>query len=295
MNRKRSYRNRNISASFVAFGAILCSHLPLVVAQSGSTDTSNTLAAREQELKRKEAELLRSMGMTTDSSLNSDRSKSDTSPSVAVDSSKTSRPNAGIDNAPVVNQAVAVQEDRSDDQALETLRAIENHPALQGKKKPSPTTLVNSGTITTHRSIHSKNEGTAKKLDTFRRVDRDRSYVAENGEGRASSRLVSLAEIELEASRRPAPIADPSTATIGVTPAKLRSGPSSTHTSLGSLSKYSEVTIDYRSGDWYRVKTTNGQRGWVRGQTLMFDAGIPPTSTVRIGAVRAEPGSKIPR
>ncbi|NBO63829.1 MAG: hypothetical protein EBU88_03065, partial [Acidobacteria bacterium] len=87
----------------------------------------------------------------------------------------------------------------------------------------------------------------------------------------------------------------PSVATISVTPAKLRSGPSTANSTLGSLSKYSEVTIDYRSGEWYRVKTAAGQRGWVRGPSLIFDTDITETSTVKIGAVRAEPGSRVPR
>jgi len=293
MNRQIFSLTRNIRAHVLAVAALACSHATLVAGQAVSDTTANSLAAREEELKRKENELLRSMGMAPDSSLNQNQKKIEVPHSGGNAQINPSQIDSATDFPTAVVQAA--QAPASNDQALETLKAIENHPALQSKKKSVPSSTGTSGTITTHRSLHSKNEGTAHRLDTFRRVDGTRSNLTDNDQTMSRSRLVSLREIELETARRPAPLADPSIATIGVTPAKLRSGPSSTHSSLGSLSKYSEVTIDYRSGDWYRVKTSGGQRGWVKGQTLMFDAGIPLTSTLKIGAVRAEPGSKVPR
>jgi|GEM_PF-2471768 len=295
MNRKKHCPNQKFLTYLYSSALVVlaCRHTTLVVGQTGSDASTNSLAAREEELKRRESELLRSMGMAPDSALNQDNKRIETATSLVNDVSKLSQPATGGETSTTILQEK--QERFSNDEALESLRAIENHPALQSKKKPLQTNLGRSGSIVTHRGLHTKNEGTARKIDTFRRVDQTRSFGSDNNDARTYSRLVSLQEIERGASRRPAPLADPSVATISVTPAKLRSGPSTANSTLGSLSKYSEVTIDYRSGEWYRVKTAAGQRGWVRGPSLIFDTDITETSTVKIGAVRAEPGSRVPR
>jgi SH3-like domain-containing protein len=44
------------------------------------------------------------------------------------------------------------------------------------------------------------------------------------------------------------------------------------------------VTIEHRTGDWYRIIMTDGTRGWINGNALIFDAGVRAGSTVRVGA-----------
>ncbi|MCB0354254.1 MAG: hypothetical protein KDD64_12035 [Bdellovibrionales bacterium] len=56
------------------------------------------------------------------------------------------------------------------------------------------------------------------------------------------------------------------------------------------------LRIDYRSGDWYRVKTTNGSLGWVNTDDLIFgpDYQLRPTEYVKVRGVQAHPGERGP-
>jgi hypothetical protein len=68
--------------------------------------------------------------------------------------------------------------------------------------------------------------------------------------------------------------------------AAVRIGPSKSESMLFLLSDSTSVTIDRRSGEWYRVVTGSGARGWVAGQSLLFDTGVPTNSAVKVHAVR---------
>jgi hypothetical protein len=75
-------------------------------------------------------------------------------------------------------------------------------------------------------------------------------------------------------------------ASIATDKTAVRTGPGKGESVLFVLSEGSEVTIDRRSGEWYRVVANSGVRGWIFGQALVFDSGISPSSAVRIRAVR---------
>jgi hypothetical protein len=80
---------------------------------------------------------------------------------------------------------------------------------------------------------------------------------------------------------------DSSIATIVTDKAPLRVGPGKQESAMYTLPRLSAVTIEYRSGEWYRIITNGGLRGWVYGSSLRFDTGVSPVSTVRVGGVRA--------
>jgi hypothetical protein len=68
----------------------------------------------------------------------------------------------------------------------------------------------------------------------------------------------------------------------------LRVGPGRRESSLFALSINSIVTIEHRTGTWYRVLTSDGTRGWVAGDALIFSDGDFPGSTVHIGGIRPD-------
>jgi hypothetical protein len=71
-------------------------------------------------------------------------------------------------------------------------------------------------------------------------------------------------------------------ASIAVESAPLRVGPGQRESALFVMPRHAHVTIEHRTGEWYRVITDSGTRGWVASNALVFDAGVPPTSTVRV-------------
>jgi len=74
-------------------------------------------------------------------------------------------------------------------------------------------------------------------------------------------------------------------ASIVVTRTALRIGPSRTDSILFLVSKNDRVTIEDRTGEWYRVMTPNGTRGWLIGSALAFAGnGEQSGSTIRIRA-----------
>ncbi len=266
----------------------LANRTPIMAQPSASTDTTG-ITAREEELRRKEAELMKAMGMPNSTSPASD-SKEIVEKTITVTDTKQDVVTSTQGSATEV-----IQTEEKKSQELVELKAIGSHPALEAKKTASGSAVNGPSTIKTRTDGQTKRDDTARKLDTFRRVERGSSFESISSYGSTRAKLVPLAEIEQSISSRPQPINDPEIATIGLRSAKLRTGPSSRNVTLGSLPEFSEVAIDYRSGDWYRVKTPAGLRGWVQGKSLLFDAGISPRSTVRIGAVRAEPGARVPR
>ena len=81
---------------------------------------------------------------------------------------------------------------------------------------------------------------------------------------------------------RPATYA--TTARVTKDQAPLRIGPGSRESTITRLSRNSIISIEHRTGGWYRILTTDGTRGWISGTFLIFDEGRSPESTVRIGA-----------
>lgn len=87
---------------------------------------------------------------------------------------------------------------------------------------------------------------------------------------------------------RAIPSSDMPTARINRSNTPLRLGPGRKESSLFPLSINSIVTIEHRTGVWYRVVTSTGARGWVSGDVLTFSDGDFVGSTVHIGGIRAE-------
>jgi hypothetical protein len=238
------------------------------------------IAAREEELRRKEAELVKAMGMAT---------------STTQGSTETIEKTTTVSETQRTTTEEHVENDLQTSEELVELKAISSHPVLESKKVRTGSSSNTPTRIRTYSSDETNRDDTARRLDSFRRVDSRSSLESTDAYGSTKSKIVSLREIEQDIFHRPMPIQEAEVATIGLRSARLRTGPSTKNVTLVSLPEYSEVAIDYRSGDWYRIKTPSGLRGWVQGRALLFDAGISPTSTVKIGAVRAEPGARIPR
>jgi hypothetical protein len=104
-----------------------------------------------------------------------------------------------------------------------------------------------------------------------------------------SSHTVSLDEGDEEVFAQPT-IRSHSSSLVSVTASKaaVRTGPSKGDSMLFLLPAGSQVAIDRRSGEWYRVVTDTGARGWIFGQSLLFDDGTPSGSAVRVKAVRSK-------
>ena len=74
-----------------------------------------------------------------------------------------------------------------------------------------------------------------------------------------------------------------------VTTAKvpLRVGPGRSESMLFMMPRDSIVSIEMRNGEWYRVITSTGVRGWIAAQSLIFDYQVPSSSSVRVGAFKS--------
>ena len=276
--------NRSLLSGLV--GCIIFAATPLHVCWSQSEVSPSEIPsgpgsideiAREQELQRKEEELLKALS-------------SQTVQAPQVSAPPAQQVKASTIKVPAKVEAVAEGDSFSQVAAepeKHPLRALEHHPALDVRRESSTKQPLAqpSNTIRTHVPDDTFDGATAARVGTFTRVDR--SQPRSNGLRRetAPSHTVSLREIEEEASLRHASLSFNEVATIRNGSTRLKIGPARTDANLTPLPQYSEVTIDYRSGAWYRVRTGTGDRGWVHGSSLLFDAGISPRSALRIGAV----------
>ena len=253
--------------------------------QAESSPSSDTLSTREEELRRKEAELLRAISAGDSVQTNPSSREGAVPNTQGADSKKISAP--VVAPIPAVHSAPdesthspAVTQPETDlSPQIRALQEMGNHPALEPKRATKPAIMQQP------KASSRGPNSTVRKPDTFRRVERDRDIADITPRLFANSRTVSLQEIEAERVRH-APFEYEAIATIAGRDATLRAGPKSIDRALGSAPRFSEVSIDYRSGDWYRVQTNTGLRGWIHGRNLLFDAGISPSSTVRIGAVK---------
>jgi uncharacterized coiled-coil protein SlyX len=66
--------------------------------------------------------------------------------------------------------------------------------------------------------------------------------------------------------------------------APLKVGPGSQESTITKLSRNSLISVEHRTGGWYRIITSDGTRGWISGTFLMFDEGSSRNSTIRVGA-----------
>jgi hypothetical protein len=65
----------------------------------------------------------------------------------------------------------------------------------------------------------------------------------------------------------------------------LRIGPGLYESIITHLYRDNVVTIEHRTGGWYRIVTSDGTRGWIAGNYLVFDtAPRSADSTVHVGA-----------
>jgi hypothetical protein len=250
--------------------------------------SADAISHREEELRRKEAELLRAINSGTSLPTNVEQVRVQSSEPIVTDSVKVSAPLevpiktvTELNKAEPSTEAEAVSKTTQRPQ-FNALQEVENHPALESKKAVVAPPPIQRVKVTSREST-----SRSRKPDTFRRVDRDSESINSAANAFTSSKTISLREIEAERDR-PAPYQYEAIATISGHDATLRTGPRNVDRALGMAPRFSEVSIDYRSGDWYRVRTGSGLRGWVQGRNLLFDAGISHRSAVRIGAVKRD-------
>lgn len=250
---------------------------------SGQLDVINiNEAAREQELQRKEEELLRALGAQPEMSSETSAVTTSTQ-SAPVQIGKVEVATGAESGAGDSFNQVVVREQP----ASNALRALEHHPALDARQASTANQSPPSNTIRTYVPDDGYDGTTAARVGTFHRVDRSQPRDNRPQRETASTHTISLREIEEEASLRHASLTFNEVATIRNASTRLKTGPARSDANLTALPQYSEVSIDYRSGAWYRVRTAAGQRGWVHGSSLLFDAGISPHSAVRVGAVNS--------
>jgi hypothetical protein len=260
--------------------------------QASVSDTTNAgtveLSARELELRRKEEELLQVMNGIAPAQ------QPATEPSTARQASETvvREPTEKIikiqttDIVEPESKQEPITVEKAVQEHVNQLRALEHHPALDANRPQKAQAPKAPNTVRTHLPAGDAYDGTtAARVGTFKRVDRSYSETPRIERTTSRSRMVPLSEIEQEASIRNVSLSQEELATIKTTATKLRTGPTKLDTTLVVLPQYSEVSIDYRSGSWYRVRTETGMRGWVPGSALLFDAGVSPRSAVRVGAI----------
>jgi len=270
-----------------ALSASLCL-CPIASANDEAIAETSVIDSREEELRRKEQELLRSIDLN---------STTVPAASVAPHDAPSSSPNLA-DAAPAVVLEVKAPEEpvvveplgqmqpaQARPEKPTALAELTRHPALEPPKKIPAAPPVLPNRVRTKSYDEFPDGTTAKRLGSFYRIDRGGEYTNAVG-GVARARTVPIQDMSPTNTGRPALLTSDELATIRNSSTYLRTGPTRLDSALLKVPQYAEVIIDYRSGAWYRVRTENGVRGWVPGSSLLFDANIPPHSTIRIGGVR---------
>lgn len=288
--------------TIIAIIALLANPAPVCNAQSN--DEANTAAmefdSRERELRRKEQELLRAMDLnsvetTANPSLQVASPQIDSQQSISPSEANNGKaqaleiqaPEPKAQLAPNTEQSAPADRIQPAQQQPVALKELTHHPALEPpqKAKVEAPPVVTTNRIRTKTVEEAPDGTTADRLGSFYRIDR-----AEVGAGRVKSitrpQTVPIQRYAASEVARPALLTSDDLATIQHASTALKTGPHRLDSTLLKIPQYSEVHIDYRSGEWYRVKTNSGIRGWVPGSALLFDADTPQTSTVRVGAVR---------
>lgn len=291
MSRKRAHGILQLALLAVCAAPLQVASCQPLPDGDGFNQAGDTLqiAAREQELRRKEEELLNAM-RNSESAPARGSTDSQPRPSAPAVRSNTEQAAASLEVAASASEEVVADSGS----ALiadkhEALKALEQHPALVDKKPKAKTPRTpHTATIKTHSAQSSGDGTTARRLGTYTRVKTEGRYDSDIDSKPRYTHTVALNDVSRAASIRSVSLSQHEVATIQSSSTRLRTGPSRLDTNVLSLPRYSEVAIDYRSGSWYRVKTPSGIRGWVPGEALLFDAGISERSAARIGAVRGK-------
>lgn len=133
-------------------------------------------------------------------------------------------------------------------------------------------------------------ESTKSKLALSEERARELSHQLEDGAAPAQSRADESAGIRARAASVTiaTPNAQPSVnaevARVTKDRSPLRIGPGPRESIISHLSRDNVVTIEHRTSGWYRIITTDGSRGWISGNYLVFDTGSDPDSTVHVRA-----------
>ena len=304
------------SCHIAVIAAVLALHfIPHSINKAVANDEANSATlefdARERELRRKEEELLRAMDLnsaetTSAQSIEVANPRTESLGSKSLDSKSLGSEALDSDNSqvqvleikapePKVEAAlpsvekVSTEAPQLTNQQHPALKELAHHPALEPPRKIAAPPLVATNLATTNRIRTKTSEDapdgtTAKRLGSFYRIDRS-DVDSERRRGIPHSQTVPIQQYSTKEPVRPALLTSDELATIQNASTYLKTGPTRLDSTLLRVPQYAEVRIDYRSGDWYRVKTTGGLRGWVPGSSLLFDADTQPQSTVRIGAV----------
>ncbi len=284
--------------------------------------SNEAIAQNEERLKRLEEELLKTLDVhSTSTTVESPQNSSVAA--VKITDVKAPSGNKGRDRSPPppVDQAslVPAHEEEPEHSNTGILKEIEQHPALQRSNRQSPRnfkeiTAENDSELSHRLSIaESQVEILSRELDITRKrlrsaetdrgkatqsyrprpaaAQRDSVVVAPNADNEWTSPLSnSHRSAGAHHEARPAGTSGRShsseVASIAVDRAPLRIGPGQRESALLVMSRDAQVTIEYRTGEWYRVITDAGTRGWLSSGALLFDVGVPSTSTVRIGGFR---------
>lgn len=296
------------SASLISCLGLCDQIFTAALANDGVVSDTTELDSRERELRRKEQELLQAIDFNpssppSDQGTQSERTDTPApgAESAAVTVLEIKAPETVTaetvvaegslqDNSPqdTLPQTSTNHRDHAQANAAEpdALKQLENHPALVPPRKTRTTPIVPNNRIRTKTYDEFPDGTTAKRVGSFYRIDRPGTdSVSSNGMGKP--RTVPLSDLTPANATRPALLTSEELATIRSTSTYLKTGPTRLDSTLLKIPQYSEVTIDHRSGTWYRIKTTNGVRGWVPGSALLFEDGMNPRSTVRIGAVQS--------
>jgi hypothetical protein len=269
---------------------------------------STELDSREQELRRKEQELLQAIDFKPSAPPSDQQAqiqqadppapgaesaavktleiRAPETVTIGIEAAEKSLP--GSSSHDTTSQDIPLQQNSAQKDVVQpdALKELENHPALVPPRKTRTTPIVPSNRVRTKTYDEFPDGTTAKRVGSFYRIDRQGlDSASNNGIGR--TRTVPLSDLTPANATRRALLTSEELATIRSTSTYLKTGPTRLDSTLLKIPQYAEVTIDHRSGTWYRIKTTNGVRGWVPGSALLFDDGMNPRSTVRIGAVQS--------
>lgn len=288
------------SLHLAAITILLTLHvLPGAVRSAAANDEAGTATSvefdsRERELRRKEEELLRAMDLNSvevatapSIEVTNPRNEKLEAKSNQVEVLEIKAPEPQVEVIPPTVEVAAPERSQSIQQRPAPLKELENHPALEPPRKVEAPPLVTTNRIRTKTFEASPDGTTAKRLGSFYRIDRA-DFDSGRGQGITHSRTVPIQQYSVADTNRPALLTSDELATIQSSSTYLKTGPTRLDSTLLRIPRYSEVRVDYRSGEWYRVKTTGGLRGWVPGSALLFDADTPPRSTVRVGAVKKQ-------
>lgn len=262
--------------------------LSVAHAQDLSASETSSIDLRESELRRKEQEILKSLNLDhaqAAAPLNAPPQES------TLSGQRDMLIDAGVSEAMPVTvldiqapEEALIVEERPNGDGPQRLLELQHHPALNPRPTPKPYLPPSNNTIRTKSYEDFPDGTTAKRVGSFYRIGSSPSASASKPPV-GSGRTVPLNELSGQATVRPALFNSDRIAVIRNTSTVLRTGPSRFDSVLVKIPQYSEVTIDYRSGGWYRIQTDEGIRGWLPGNSLLFQNGVSPRSVVHIGGV----------